>query len=208
MKMQEHWAGRSLLLGQNTGLAALCCWERKIHSCSVRRCAMSCKTKHTATIWSSNCTLGSLSQKNKNFTHHNKKLETTGCCSVGSVITCSNPYCGTLVSDRQEGTIKTHTTATWRISRGLRCSQEHYLQRPRHGATQAPFLTGWEDVVYTQWSVSHEKEWKIVICSNVDEPLRAQLVKNPPARWETWVWSLGWEDSLEKEKATHSSILA
>ena len=27
----------------------------------------------------------------------------------------------------------------------------------------------------------------------------AQLVKNPPAMWETWVWSLGWEDTLEKE---------
>ena len=26
--------------------------------------------------------------------------------------------------------------------------------------------------------------------------------------WETWVWSLGWEDPLEKGKATHSSILA
>ena len=36
----------------------------------------------------------------------------------------------------------------------------------------------------------------------------AQLVKNPPAMWETWVQSLGWEDLLEKEKATHSSILA
>ena len=35
-----------------------------------------------------------------------------------------------------------------------------------------------------------------------------QLVKNPPARWETWVWSLGWEDPLEKRKATHASILA
>ena len=36
----------------------------------------------------------------------------------------------------------------------------------------------------------------------------AQLVKNPPAMWETWVRSLGWEDPLEKGKATHSSILA
>ena len=36
----------------------------------------------------------------------------------------------------------------------------------------------------------------------------AQLVKNPPAMWETWVQSLGLEDPLEKEKATHSSILA
>ena len=38
--------------------------------------------------------------------------------------------------------------------------------------------------------------------------LVAQLVKNPPARRETWVWSLGWEDPLEKGKATYSSILA
>ena len=43
------------------------------------------------------------------------------------------------------------------------------------------------------------------------EPIKIevdQLVKNLPAMWETWVQSLGWEDSLEKGKATHSSILA
>ena len=34
------------------------------------------------------------------------------------------------------------------------------------------------------------------------------MVKNPPAMQETWVQSLGWEDLLEKGKATHSSILA
>ena len=38
--------------------------------------------------------------------------------------------------------------------------------------------------------------------------LVAQLVKNPPAMWETWVQSLGWEDPLENRTATHSSILA
>ena len=32
--------------------------------------------------------------------------------------------------------------------------------------------------------------------------------KESPAMWETWVWSLSWEDPLEKRKATHSSILA
>ena len=49
----------------------------------------------------------------------------------------------------------------------------------------------------------------------IDYPLQyswvsvvAQLVKNPPAMWETWVQSLSWEDPLEKGKATHSSILA
>ena len=38
--------------------------------------------------------------------------------------------------------------------------------------------------------------------------LVAELVKNPPAMWETWVQPLGWKDPLEKGKATHSSILA
>ena len=45
--------------------------------------------------------------------------------------------------------------------------------------------------------------WSLVRASRV-----AQLVKNPPAMWETWLRSLGWEDPLEKGKATHSSILA
>ena len=38
--------------------------------------------------------------------------------------------------------------------------------------------------------------------------LVAQLVKNLPAMWETWVQPLGWEDPLEKGKATNFSILA
>ena len=38
--------------------------------------------------------------------------------------------------------------------------------------------------------------------------LVAQLVKNLLGMWETWVRSLGWEDPLEKGKATYSSILA
>ena len=36
----------------------------------------------------------------------------------------------------------------------------------------------------------------------------AQMVKCLPTIWENWVRSLSWEDSLEKEMATHSSILA
>ena len=38
--------------------------------------------------------------------------------------------------------------------------------------------------------------------------LVTQLVKNPPVGQETWIRYLGWEDPLEKGKATHSSILA
>ena len=54
----------------------------------------------------------------------------------------------------------------------------------------------------------------IVIAALGADPLQyswaslvAQTVKNLPAMWETWVRSLGWEDPLEKGKATHSSIL-
>ena len=36
----------------------------------------------------------------------------------------------------------------------------------------------------------------------------AQMVKRLPIMWETWVHSLGWEDLLEKEMATHFGILA
>ena len=49
----------------------------------------------------------------------------------------------------------------------------------------------------------------------IDYPLQyfwaslvAQLEKNPSAMAETWVQSLGWEDPLEKEMATHSNILS
>ena len=38
--------------------------------------------------------------------------------------------------------------------------------------------------------------------------LVAQKVKILPVKWETWVQSLGWEDSLEKGMATYSRILA
>ena len=38
--------------------------------------------------------------------------------------------------------------------------------------------------------------------------LVAQMVNNLPVMQETWVWSLGWEDTLEKGMTTHSSVLA
>ena len=54
--------------------------------------------------------------------------------------------------------------------------------------------------------------WASSVAQLVKNPLAkwetwVQLVKNPPAMWETWVQSLGWEDLLEKGRATHSSIL-
>ena len=44
-------------------------------------------------------------------------------------------------------------------------------------------------------------------CTYYIYSLVAQLVKNLPATQDPWVQSLGWEDPLEKGKATHSSIL-
>ena len=43
---------------------------------------------------------------------------------------------------------------------------------------------------------------------NIGASLVVQRLKPLPAMWETWVQSLGWEEPLEKEMATHSSILA
>ena len=43
---------------------------------------------------------------------------------------------------------------------------------------------------------------------NIWASLVAQRLKRLPAMWETWVQSLGWEDPMEKEMATHSSTLA
>ena len=45
-----------------------------------------------------------------------------------------------------------------------------------------------------------------LLCLVYGAPLVGQMVKSLPAMQETWVLSLGWEDPLEKEMATHSSI--
>ena len=51
----------------------------------------------------------------------------------------------------------------------------------------------------------------LMLLANLESSQMARVVKNPPAMQETqetWVQSLGWKDSLEKETAIHSSILA
>ena len=59
--------------------------------------------------------------------------------------------------------------------------------------------------MYQCWFINYNK---CFILMYKVASLVAQSVKNPPAMWETWVQSLDWEDPLEKEMATHSSILA
>ena len=57
------------------------------------------------------------------------------------------------------------------------------------------------------WYLGHENEALRNEISAL-KSLVAQMIKNLPAMQETWVLSLGWENPLEKEMATHSSILA
>ena len=52
----------------------------------------------------------------------------------------------------------------------------------------------------------HLEKWQALRA--IQTSLVTQMVKNLPVRQETWVRSLGWEDPLEKEMATHSSIFA
>ena len=73
------------------------------------------------------------------------------------------------------------------------------ISEGRQSDSQAQLLTiFWDALVALKFTVH---------MGNGGASLGAQLGKNPPAMWETWVPSLGWEDPL-KGKATHSSILA
>ena len=50
--------------------------------------------------------------------------------------------------------------------------------------------------------------WEISQSTIIWASLVAQMVKNLPAMWETWVQSLGWEDPVEEGMSTNSSVLA
>ena len=63
------------------------------------------------------------------------------------------------------------------------------------------------DYVYSPWGCKESDRTERLSVS-LWASLTAQLVKNVPAVQETGVWSLGREDSLKKEMATHSSVLA
>ena len=66
-----------------------------------------------------------------------------------------------------------------------------------------------KEPTFTKWNTFDDRCAQLALTSiRRRASLVVQLVKNPPAMQETWVWSLGWEDPLEKWKATQSSILA
>ena len=57
-------------------------------------------------------------------------------------------------------------------------------------------------MVFSGWEGG---KWGVSVECYIEDSLVAQMVKNLPEMQETWVRSLGWEDLLEKEMATHSS---
>ena len=67
----------------------------------------------------------------------------------------------------------------------------------------------WKDTVPKPRSTEEGRAGDMVLSKiTYRASLVARMVKNLPAVQETWVWSLGWEDPLEKGMATHSSVLA
>ena len=99
---------------------------------------------------------------------------------------------------------------------GLPCPPPGDLPNPgiKHMFFVPPALVGgfftnsatWEAILSSVKEICQVPNAYPVPCLSAS--LVAQLIKNPPAMQETWVRSLGWEDPLEKEKATHASILA
>ena len=74
------------------------------------------------------------------------------------------------------------------------------------GGTHKCFPVAWFQVGQREcWYLGVPQSWRLQASCWASQ--MAQLVKNPPAMQETWVRSLGWEDPLEKGKATHSNIL-
>ena len=76
-------------------------------------------------------------------------------------------------------------------------------------------IYGYFQCSVTVFYVIHFKQWISPILleqrkylKTVFFPLVTQMINDPPAVQETWVWSLGWEDTLEKGMASHSSIVA
>ena len=81
----------------------------------------------------------------------------------------------------------------------------------RSSIIDTPPISRLRDKAASEWSWSRTAENPptiAVIRLECTASLVAQRLKHLPAMWETWVPSLGWEDPLEKEMATHSSILA
>ena len=79
-------------------------------------------------------------------------------------------------------------------------SERSQTQKPPYYMFPLLGHSGKDKTVETENRLGVARDWRA--------SLVAQRLKHLPAMWETWVRSLGQEDPLEKEMATHSSILA
>ena len=123
----------------------------------------------------------------------------------------------------------THLLLPHHNHRGSRGSQRRSLRGSGPGGQRSWVVPAWSG--HPRWLSScslyipclthpcaastHSPDWPSLFSKCLHTCPRCELViililrvKNPPAMLETWVRSLGWEDPLEKGKATHSSILA
>ena len=86
-----------------------------------------------------------------------------------------------------------------------------WTEEPAKSQTQLKWLGTHREkllpILAFAWTTS-ESLYRLSYSYKLMNSLVTQMVKNMPAVWETWVWSLGQEDSLKKGMATHSSILA
>ena len=98
-----------------------------------------------------------------------------------------------------------------RSSRGRHCNPLQYscLENPMDIGAWQPTVHGiaksWKPLRRLSTNCQNIPKLKY---SRLRHSLVAQMVKELPAMWEMWVWSLGWEDPLEEGIATNSSILA
>ena len=81
-------------------------------------------------------------------------------------------------------------------------NQSHVYMYPSHGPALQVITEHGAEFPATIQQVTTSTSYVFYTCFPM-----AQTVKNLPAMQETWVQSLGWEDSLEKGLATHSSTL-
>ena len=80
-------------------------------------------------------------------------------------------------------------------------SSHCFLHSPSSSSITVGGVVGW-------WQHPLDHIEVLEALSHTWASLVVQLVKNLPAMWEMGVWPLGWEDPIEKGKATHSRILA
>ena len=99
---------------------------------------------------------------------------------------------------------ETRASARWR--EWLLCQPPETTPQPSLGAP-LPSVPMVFLVVDSTLCVQKKERWPSKAFASISS-LVAQMVKNPPATWETWVPSLSREDPLQKSMATHSSILA